>query len=266
MSEGLIRFAVDGLSIAGTLSLPNGGPAPVVLLLHGFTGTRHEMPVAGTDEGVFSRTARLLAERGLASLRIDFRGNGDSGGAFPDMTFEGQIADARAALAVLRADPRVDGTRIAVLGWSQGGLIAASVAGREPELKAAVLWAAVAVPRQSFGKLLDLAEAGVGPEGLAIPDKPELRLRQAFFHGVRVHKPLAEIARFAGPLLVAHGWQDVAVLPEAAQHYIAAHKGRHELWMADMDHGFNAGTDAQTLDRMVEVTGGFLSRALGQDA
>lgn len=262
MTETLVQFDSDGFCIDATLRLPRGGPAPVVLLLHGFTGQRHEMPVAGTREGVFSRTARLLARSGLASLRIDFRGNGTSSGAFTDMTFEAMIADARKALALLRADPRVDGSRIAVLGWSQGGLIAASVAGREPSLKAAVLWAAVALPRQSWSDLLELAETAMPPGGLPLPDKPQLRLSPAFFDGVRHHDPLAEIARYPGPLLVAHGWQDTAVLPEAAGLFIAAHKGHHELWMSDMDHGFNAGTDTVTLDRMVEVTAGFLAGAL----
>ena len=262
MTETVIQFDSDGTPTLGTLRLPKGGPAPVVLLLHGFTGTRDEMPVAGTTEGVFSRTARLLAGAGLASLRIDFRHDARSPEAFTGMTFDGQIADARAALAWLRADPRLDGSRVAVLGWSQGGLIAASVAGLEPALKAAVLWAAVALPRQSFGALLVRCEAGIPSEGLALIDTPHLRLGPAFFDGVRRHDPLTDIARYSGPLLVAHGWQDSAVLPEAAGHYIAAHGGRHELWMADMDHGFNAGTNAVTLDRMVDVTAGFLAGAL----
>jgi dienelactone hydrolase len=65
-----LHFPVQGQRVTGTLCLPQGAPAPVVLMLHGFTGSRDEMAVTGTGEGVFSRSARRLAQHGLASLRI----------------------------------------------------------------------------------------------------------------------------------------------------------------------------------------------------
>ena len=70
--------------VIGTLETPAGEPAPVVLLFHGFTGNRDELPVATTEEGVFARTARLLAEQGIASLRAHERYLAGLGDAFPD--------------------------------------------------------------------------------------------------------------------------------------------------------------------------------------
>lgn len=83
-AEEVVSILVDGQMIKATLETPDGtaAPAPVVLMLHGFTGSRDELPVKDTDEGVFSRTARQLAENGFASLRIDFRGSGESEGAW----------------------------------------------------------------------------------------------------------------------------------------------------------------------------------------
>jgi alpha/beta superfamily hydrolase len=250
--------------IIGTLETPPGDPAPVVLLFHGFTGVRDELPVTGTDEGVFSRTARLLAEAGYASLRIDFRGSGESPGDFADTTFEGQVADGLAAMAWAEADPRVRGADLAIIGWSQGGLVAATVAGRSGTPDALALWAAVATPRETFAGILseDVVTAGLATGDRALPITlpwgAEIALKQGFFDGVATHDPVRELAAYGGPLFVAHGDLDTTVLPAAADAYLAAHDGVEAKWTAAMDHVFNAFTGPETLDLMVAETIGFL--------
>ena len=267
MTEVLFHYPVDGLRVTGTLSLPAGPPAPVVLMLHGFTGTRHEMPVAHTSDGVFSRTARLLAEAGFASLRIDFRGNGDSEGDFADTTYDAQIADASAAIRLLTHDSRVNGAKLALLGWSQGGLVAASVAGRTKAVKACALWAAVSLPVAGRAFLL-------GPENLkhGLPTDGSLitihfagktiALKRAFFDQMETHDPLREIARYHGPLFIAHGTRDEAIPVAAANLYAMAHKGPHQSWITDMDHSFNASQGPEMLDQMIAATIAFLTPSL----
>lgn len=250
--------------VVGTLETPAGAPAPVVLLFHGFTGSRDELPVTGTDEGVFSRTARLLAEQGIASLRIDFRGSGESPGAFADTTFEGQVADGLAALDWLEASPAVDGQRLGLIGWSQGGLVATAVAGRSDKPDALVLWAAVADPEESFAGILgaETLEKGLAAGDAAIPVTlpwgATIELKQGFFEGVTTFDPVAELASYAGPLMVAHGTQDTTVLPTAVDAFLAAHEGEETSWTAEMDHVFNAFTGPETLDQMVGETIAFL--------
>ena len=116
VTEERVTIASQGKTMVGTLALPEGEPAPVVLLFHGFTGTRDELRIPGTEEGVFSRTARLLAEAGYASLRVDFIGSGESEGDFADTTFEGQVADGLAALAFAQGDARVKGDELRIIG------------------------------------------------------------------------------------------------------------------------------------------------------
>lgn len=250
--------------IIGTLEVPAGDPAPVVLLFHGFTGSRDELPVTGTEEGVFSRTARMLAEQGIASLRIDFRGSGESAGAFADTTFEGQVADGLAALDWLEANPAVDGQRLAVLGWSQGGLVATAVAGRSDKPDALVLWAAVANPEETFGGILgaEALQAGLAvgdtPLPITLPWGAQIELKQGFFDGVATFDPPAELASYAGPLMIAHGSKDTTVLPTAVDAFLAAHEGEEVSWTAEMDHVFNAFTGPETLDQMVGETTLFL--------
>jgi dipeptidyl aminopeptidase/acylaminoacyl peptidase len=265
MIETLLHFAVQGQRVTGTLCLPQGAPAPVVLMVHGFTGSRDEMAVTGTGEGVFSRSARRLAQVGLASLRIDCRGSGTSEGAFSDTTYEGQIADALAALQVLGSDPRVQGKRAALLGWSQGGLVAACVAARGKVPLATALWAAVADPVESIGGILgaDVIAAGLktGDQALQIVvhDKT-IALKHGYFDGMMTLKPTDEICHYAGPLFVAHGLADTAVLPHAADKFLAAHKGKQQAWITEMDHSFNATQGPQTLDRLLDATADFFKQ------
>lgn len=263
-SEEVVTIDTPLGPVIGTLETPAGDPAPVVLLFHGFTGTRDELAVTGTDEGVFSRTARLLAEQGIASLRIDFRGSGESPGDFADTTFEGQIADGLAALAWLQSNPAVDGERLAIIGWSQGGLVATGVAGRSGAPDAVALWAAVADPETTFGGILgaDALTAGAAtgdtPLPITLPWGAEIGLKQGFFDGLTTYDPLAELAAYTGPLLVAQGSLDTTVLPVSADLLLAAHEGEEVSWIAEMDHVFNAFTGPETLDKMVADTIAFL--------
>jgi uncharacterized protein len=266
MKEDIVKFQVDGKTVVGTLTLPDGNPAPVVLLFHGFTGNRQELPVANTKEGVFQRTARMLAEKGLASLRIDFRGSGESTDmAFADTTFESQIADGIAAISFLEADPRVDGQKISIIGWSQGGLVASAVAGRTNKPDALVLWNAVASPKDTFGGLLgaDTMKAGMAtgdtPLNIKLPWGAEIALKQGFFDGIAKIDPPAEIAAYKGPLLVAQGSEDTTVAPVSADTFLDKHDGEETKWVDKMDHVFNAFTGPETLDKMIGATAEFVS-------
>ncbi len=169
--ETIVTIQSEGQNVIGTLALPQRGATsyPVVLMLHGFTNVRDELPVAGTDEKMYERMARVLGEHGMASLRIDFRGSGDSDGAWADTTFTGQIADALAAIDFLDALPAVDMARLAVLGFSQGGLVAAQIAARDARIDNVVLWSAVANPPDTYKHILSDATVAAG---LASGGKP----------------------------------------------------------------------------------------------
>jgi uncharacterized protein len=266
MKEEVIKFQVNGQNVVGTLTLPAGKPAPVVLLFHGFTGTRNELPVTNTKEGVFQRTARMLAEKGLASLRVDFRGSGESTDMmFADTTFESQIADGIAAVSFAEADPRVDGQKLSIIGWSQGGLVASAVAGRTNKPDVVVLWNAVATPKDTFGGILgaDTMKAGMTtgttPLNIKLPWGAEIALKQGFFDSVNSFDPASEIAAYKGPLLVAQGSEDTTVAPASADKFLDKHEGVEAKWTEKMDHVFNVFTGPETLDKMIGATAEFVT-------
>ena len=259
-AEEVITFQSQGSKVVGTLNTPDGAPAPVVILFHGFTGARDELPVANTKDGVFSRSARALAVAGYASLRIDFRGSGQSDGTFADTTFEGQVADGLEAVKLMSADARVKGSDLAIIGWSQGGLVATAVAGRSGTPDVVALWEAVATPKDTFGGLLGKdalakgAATGDTPLKIKLPWGAEIELKQGFFDGIATFDPPTELSAYKGPLFVTKGTEDTTVVPADADKLMAAHDGPEELWTEKMDHVFNAFTGPETLDKMVAAT------------
>ncbi len=129
----------QGQKIFGILHLPLAKErSPVVLVNHGIGGTKN-----GTHR-VYVMMAEALARVGIATFRIDFRGCGDSEGDVSEMTVEGQIDDARAALAYLHSHPAIDSTQIGLLGASLGGPIAIGAAKEAKGVRSLALWAPVA--------------------------------------------------------------------------------------------------------------------------
>lgn len=264
--EERVELTSQGQPLIGTLRLPEGAPAPVVLMLHGFTGTRDELATEAVPEGVFARTAAALEDKGFASLRIDMRGSGESLAdmSYAETTFETQIADALAALDWLSGSGRVAGEDVYLIGWSQGGLVAAAAAGRSGLPDAVALWNAVGDTKATYGGILGsetMAAGMAAAPGQAVtatlPWGAEVVLNGAFFDGIENHDATAEIAAYTGPLLVAQGSADTTVLPENADAYLAAHEGPEELYTAPMDHSFNIFVDDAELTRLIDRTIGF---------
>lgn len=117
--EALVR---DKLRLRLLLSRPSGTTTqtPVVLLLQGLTEASCEV-LAGSLEAALIAG---LSQAGCATLRVERRGVGDSEGALEATDLEAELADLRAAIAWLRADPRIDPRRIWLYGHSLGGMIA----------------------------------------------------------------------------------------------------------------------------------------------
>ncbi|HYC59225.1 MAG TPA: alpha/beta fold hydrolase [Thermoanaerobaculia bacterium] len=119
-----VRFTSGDVTLAGTLYLPPGaGPHPAVVSIHG----RGKQTRAG-----FRGWARLLAERGVASLIYDKRGAGESTGNYDSATMHDLANDAVAAISFLARRKEIDAKQIGVRGNSAGGWVSAIVANRSP--------------------------------------------------------------------------------------------------------------------------------------
>jgi uncharacterized protein len=123
----------ESVTLRGDLWLPTNrvGKVPVVLFIAGSGPTDRDCNSSlGLRTDAYRLVAEALAERGIASLRYDKRGVGQSGTKFDPATtvLDDFAADALAIAARLRADPRF--STLALLGHSEGGLLALMIAER----------------------------------------------------------------------------------------------------------------------------------------
>lgn len=129
-----LKVAVDGGELACTLTLPatasKDQPAPALILRTGSGAQDRDETLF--DHKPFLLLADAFARAGVATLRCDDRGAGQSLAARREDDLAVFLADAKATFAVLAAREETDPTRVGVLGHSEGALTAAELIGGGP--------------------------------------------------------------------------------------------------------------------------------------
>lgn len=225
------------------------GPAvPLVVMAHGHGGSRDE-------GGGFSAVAEALAERGIASIRMDFPGCGDSRESFTANNLSNMLEDLRAARSYAATLPGIDSTRTGILGYSMGGRLAALLSDRDPGFDAMVLWA----PAVADGAGRELTEFGAseyerlkrlahetGRAEYTTRWGTQLVLGPQWFADIEQSRPLDALSRYPGPLLVIYGDKDEAVPAElsasAARAATQSREVKH-LLIPGARHGLGFYTD-----------------------
>ena len=157
--------AAAGVTLAGTLTLPKGaGPFPAALLIAGSGPNDRDEALA--SHRPFLVLADHLTRKGIAVLRYDKRGIGKSTGSADKATTLDLASDAQAALAYLKTRKEIDPARIALIGHSEGAMIAPLIASRTKDVAWVVLLAAPATVGEEtllnqsdlIGKAADLTD------------------------------------------------------------------------------------------------------------
>jgi len=217
-----------GHTLAGTLTRPAGaGRVPAVVTITG-SGTQDRdeyIPFAGGVR-IFRQVADTLGRRGIAVLRLDDRGAGGSGGDI-NGTSADFADDIRAAVAYLRVRPDIDPARIALVGHSEGGMIAPMVAASDSRLAAIVLMAG---PASSGRAIIDFQTENLVRGDSAIPAAAKdsaLRVVRAQFDSTSArapwmryflaYDPLPTARRVRQPVLLLQGATDQQVRPEESR-------------------------------------------------
>ena len=144
-AEVTFKNAQAGITLAGTYTVPaDMGPSPAVVLLTGSGPEDRNETILGHQP--FAVLADYLTRHGVAVLRFDDRGVGQSGGTLKGTTSADYTTDAQAALAWLRAQPGIRKTQVGLLGHSQGGTAAIGAAIQPGGPDFLVLLAAPALP------------------------------------------------------------------------------------------------------------------------
>ncbi|MEE8459789.1 MAG: alpha/beta fold hydrolase [Phycisphaerales bacterium] len=135
----------DGHTLAGTLTIPAGaGPFAAAVMITGSGPQDRDETLFGHKP--FHVIADYLARNGIAVLRCDDRGTGESGGSFEGATTADFATDTLAAMEYLATVEGIDARRVGLIGHSEGGVIAPMVAGLTDDVDFMVLLAGTGVP------------------------------------------------------------------------------------------------------------------------
>ncbi len=247
-----------GREIPATVTLPEGeGPFPLVVMAHGHAGDRQV-------NGAFRDIAKALADAGIASIRMDFAGCGESKAPFAENTLTSMVSDVEACRLYALANYPINPGALGIFGYSMGGRVALMIAAEDTcPYTAVALLAPATFP-------FDTRENQIG-YGIA---KKQGVLQQAFAGRMLDISPEWYEDLFATDALMAalpaienamviYGGKDVTVLPrycEACADMIGAEK----VLIENADHyfgfwGYNPEAPKTVRDSLVRLFAGALT-------
>jgi len=260
-AEDVTVHTPAGLALTGTLTLPDARPGrvPAVVTITG-SGAEDRDERIPLVEGYrpFWQIADTLARRGIATLRLDDRGINGSDAGPPTVTTADFAEDIRAALAYLRTRPEIDGSRLALVGHSEGGIIAPMVAASDSSLKGIVLMAG---PAYTGRRILAYQQRNAVDHATTLtPEERQealaqsaratdsLAARSAWMRYFLDYDPVVTARTVTVPVLILQGATDQQVTPEQADTLAAAFRagGDRDVTMRkfpDTDHLFLADPD-----------------------
>ena len=168
-----------GITLMGTLTIPKtGGPFPGVVLISGSGPQDRDETIAGHRP--FHVIADVLSRQGIAVLRYDERGIGESEGEFSTATSYDFSLDAEAALNYLISREETIEEKCGFAGHSEGGLIAPMIAARKEETGFIILLAGPSIPGREV--LDSQSDEMLGKAGIAQSTRDEfIGIRQSVY-------------------------------------------------------------------------------------
>ncbi|NIM57693.1 MAG: alpha/beta fold hydrolase [Candidatus Aminicenantes bacterium] len=243
-----VSYPSEKIKLAGTLTIPkdNRSKHPAAILISGSgPQDRNEDTVGpgGLKFGIFKQIAHQLSENGIAVLRYDDRGVGKSEGNFMEAGQEDLIQDVKAGVSYLRTRDDILDDGIALIGHSEGGIIAPRVAAEDPKIRAIVLMAGTAetgdkVLREQFNFVLDSMELSEEekekfrasyenvlkiirgePVEKEIEEKlkPQIEPQLKWLRSFVSYEPLSVLDKIKASVLIINGGKDKQVFPHHAR-------------------------------------------------
>jgi uncharacterized OsmC-like protein/alpha/beta superfamily hydrolase len=237
----------QGGALAARLELPDQPPRAFALFAHCFT--------CGKDLKAAHTISRALAAAGIAVLRFDFTGLGESAGDFADTTFASNVDDLVAAAAFLATAYQAPAL---LIGHSLGGAAVLQAAARLPDVRAVATIAAPSEPGH-VARLLEHARPEIEARGCAMVRLAgrSFPITRAFLDDLDATRMQATIHELRRPLLVLHSPRDTIVgIDNAAQIYQAARHPKSFLSLDEADHLLSRHEDAAYAAELIAAWAG----------
>lgn len=241
MRKRYVETKSRGLTLRGYLELPDSAsaenPVPLLVMFHGFTGTLSE------KHFLLSRLSRTVVARGIATLRFDFGGSGESDGEFLDVTPATEIEDGRAIIAFAQTLEEVNHERTGLFGFSLGGFVATNVAVRESDrLRGLILLSPGAKTHLKMKRLLE--QTGRCGRG-------SLVLTEQFVADGLANDALKAAASFSKPTRIIQGTADAAVPHETAALYAKTFPDARVTYIEGADHAYDTPEHFEEMSKAV---------------
>ena len=244
-----VRFlGAHGVELAGVIDLPETEPTSYAVIAHCFTCHKSYHAV--------TRIARALNAAGIAVLRFDFAGLGQSAGRFTESTFSADVDDLVAACAWMGEQGRPVEL---LVGHSLGGTAALAAAGRVASLRAVVTVASPSHPSFVAKRLADQVRT-IGEDGVveAIVAGRQMLIGAPLIEDLNAQDDYRERVRsLPVPLLVMHSPQDRVVdINNAHEIYRLAPMPKSFIAMDGADHLLSKPTIGQWVGGIVAAWAG----------
>ncbi len=238
MVKKYVEVRSGDLTLRGFLELPDGpGPHPLLVMFHGFTGNM------GEKHFVLARLSRAVAAAGVATLRFDFGGSGESDGDFGQMTPKTEMVDGLRILDFAAALSEVDPARIMLFGFSLGGFVATNVAAVVPQkIERLILMSPGGEPHKRQERMLR-AEGWCGRGSLVLSP-------QYIYDGYEMD-PFAAAELYPGHVTIVQGTADAAVPAATAAEYAAHFPDAEVRYVEGADHSYDSAAAFSELVRNV---------------
>lgn len=257
-NEERVTVATD---LRGAWRLPERGwEGRTALLLHGFAD---DMNAVG---GLTERLAHALAERGIASLRINHRGEGDRARTDIESTFATRVEDTERAHRWIVSQPGVEASRVGAVGWCLGATTGIVTAAKHPTwFRSMVAWASPAGDQWA-----ELSASAPGQQALRegvgyeeVPGWKTIRTKREFYESFRGVNVNTALEGYPGAFLSVRGTSDEFPVDEVAFLRHARGAPCESVLIGGMDHVFSVfEPDSPHPARAVAVTVEWLLRTL----
>lgn len=266
----MINVKIDnaGRIIPANILIPKGsGPHPAIVMNHGHGGSKEE-------HGGFVKLAKHFAQRGIATISLDFPGCGESTENFKENYLSSMVSDSNASLKYILDNYEIDKEKLGILGFSMGAVVALKIVNEQDSPYKSVGLLAPPIEgieeimmrfvggEDEFKRLLEEAKSEKGYAHFENPFGNDQTISIRWFEELEEFKKLNIIENIEEDILVIHGGEDTLVTPSMIKSALAFNPHVEKIFIPQADHIFGFREESSEItDNVSQSFGDFFEKS-----